>query len=715
MNRGAISGVITTVLIVLITIVAVGSVAVVVINLNENAGEQISEEFNTLVEDVSGGDNTKNAAAPAKACGDGIDNDGDGYADEDDSGCADAGEYDSQIDDETSSEMCNPNPDPENLVLNGRAECDLDGDNLPDSWVVRMKDTERRTFWEMDFIGTGHGMVLKTENIGNPPSGHLGWEQKISLKPNTWYEFSADIATENLQPTLAADNSLDASSDWAGVSLIPFNTENQKISGLDVSFWSTGIIFSDWDESSWTYRTFDIRGIEPWRTYRRYIKTSDTTSYAYVYSNYNYPRGKVYADNIAVKEVSRDPTLPEFKKSGILKFTKYKGEIFFPIVALGFPKLNGNMVSIDEVKNAGFNTVWGTSYNGLSNSELKQLWTDEDIAVLLSLTSFHYTINSALPDKWMNDPQHLINYDGVSIAKKSIDDWGDYENLLFILAPDESDCPGNGLYYGVSISSMNKLDTLNAYSHQNAPEAKLLYNFCGSERAYTGLVEDKENYFYSKADVITNTENLGIAYPSENRITGLDKNRLQIRRAVDYINSNEGEKNVIAFGIGVYPWTTWDGVITNPPWTRYNVYLPLNLQRYQIWSQIINGATGVWFYGLYKMSIEDPYYGNHWNQVKMLSKEIGQLKEVLLEPEFYDEWSVSDDRIEIMMKKYDGKIYLFAASNHYEDLSNVQISLSGEYSVSPTLIFVSADGVTGGSGFVAFGIKSAIYSSSTVP
>jgi hypothetical protein len=158
--------------------------------------------------------------------------------------------------------------------------------------------------------------------------------------------------------------------------------------------------------------------------------------------------------------------------------------------------------------------------------------------------------------------------------------------------------------------------------------------------------------------------------------TILDKTRLQVRRAANYVEKNGNNQTVIAFGFGVYEWAEWDGIITNPEWQRFNVYTPFNLQRYQIWSQIINGATGVWFYGIYHMNLSDIYYAHHWNQVKTLSKELAKLKDVLTVPQFYDKWNVSDNRIEIMMKQSGNKIYLFTANNYYEDLYNIRINLT---------------------------------------
>lgn len=77
-----------------------------------------------------------------------------------------------------------------------------------------------------------------------------------------------------------------------------------------------------------------------------------------------------------------------------------------------------------------------------------------------------------------------------------------------------------------------------------------------------------------------------------------------------------------------------------------------------------------------------PHLDYHYDQISSITKELDSLYDVLIEPEFYDEWEVSDNRIEIMMKKHDGKIYLFAASAHYEDIHDVTITLDSKYTIT---------------------------------
>jgi len=71
-----------------------------------------------------------------------------------------------------------------------------------------------------------------------------------------------------------------------------------------------------------------------------------------------------------------------------------------------------------------------------------------------------------------------------------------------------------------------------------------------------------------------------------------------------------------------------------------------------------------------------------WSGIKNMSRELEDLENVLLEPQYFDEWSVSDPRVFAMMKKHNGKIYLIAVADDDEDILNVQINIDSKYSVT---------------------------------
>ena len=124
-------------------------------------------------------------------------------------------------------------------------------------------------------------------------------------------------------------------------------------------------------------------------------------------------------------------------------------------------------------------------------------------------------------------------------------------------------------------------------------------------------------------------------------------------------NVNGGEsKPVFAFGLGVYYWSTWDGGAIN----RTNRVIPFHLQRFQIYNQIVNGAGSLYFYNGYMDFSQDPSSETNWNQIKEIAGEFSSNYNMYLTPDFYDQWSCSDSRIEAMLKKYNNKIYLIATN-----------------------------------------------------
>jgi hypothetical protein len=114
----------------------------------------------------------------------------------------------------------------------------------------------------------------------------------------------------------------------------------------------------------------------------------------------------------------------------------------------------------------------------------------------------------------------------------------------------------------------------------------------------------------------------------------------------------------------------WDGS------TLADEHIPYNLQRYLVFAQLINGAAGVWFHMGGYTDLMDSRDRSFLEQVRALSGEIASLQGALLVPA-YDNTpvSVSDPRIEYLLKSYAGKLYLLTASSHHEDLRNVGFTI----------------------------------------
>ncbi len=109
---------------------------------------------------------------------------------------------------------------------------------------------------------------------------------------------------------------------------------------------------------------------------------------------------------------------------------------------------------------------------------------------------------------------------------------------------------------------------------------------------------------------------------------------------------------------------------------------PYNLQRFLVFHQIVNGAVGVWFYSGWNTDLVNELHAHQYDQVYALAEELARYRDVLSEEEFFGDWTVSDPRVEILMKRNEEKLYLFAASTHHEDLVGVRISVGDRYPVA---------------------------------
>jgi len=596
-------------------------------------------------------------------CNDGIDNDLDGFTDLDDLGC------DNLIDNnESDSNLCRTNFTNinGNLIMNPNVECDNDHNGVPDSW-----ESYRGAGYNITWIRDGlkDSRVLQSVSPGYTAQTY-GWINRIkNLKPNTWYEFSVNMATENIEPFLYSGK-MNSSTIMTGVTLYQANADGQTSTYFPRTiFWANWPCFEDWDEDYWVYRSYN-NASQNWTTKTIYFKTSFNT-FGAVIRTYNWPKGKIFVDDFFLRELNTDysPEAGPFKKSGTLDFVQYKGTDFFPIFAHGYPSYKAPA----ELKALGFNTVQ-------ARSNFKSQILAEDLAVSIDETFFNNPIN-----EWINDPNKSISFKGKQNFINLINEWKDCPNLLMIETRDEIN---NHYLVGEAIGNQLPSERAEQYIRQNLPGKYILQDF-GDSWSYTGSRNDTLNKYIRFADIISYTSNLQSSYPHESgdyrgppRMPAIGE---EVRWTLKATEEAGNKKKVFAYGLGVPRWSYWDGV---SGW-HDNQYIPFNLQRFQVWTQILNGAVGVWFWGMgySEASTSSTVYNATVNQynfkiIGRIATELHSLYDVLLEKEFYDEWQVSDERVEIMMKKHNGKIYLFAASTHYEDLQDIKITLDSKYTIT---------------------------------
>ncbi|MDP2973503.1 MAG: hypothetical protein Q8N60_00485, partial [Candidatus Diapherotrites archaeon] len=257
----------------------------------------------------------------------------------------------------TAAQSCVAAPGAENLIVNGDLE--LGSDGAPDCWYKAGEDPNNILSWVADPLGGGYGKVLYSEFTGVGGETSFRWYQVVEgLKPNTWYELSADMAIEDMAPLITTNQEVDEDSVAVGITGARWD--------LRYPLLFMGLEYDKWDENVWVYRTYKEKS-QDWTTLERYFKTEEGVDRIAI-RTYNYPKGKLYVDNLVLKEVGERNL---FKKSGDLEFLKYKGKDFFPIVLWNYPvDATGTPLSLSEIKAAGFNTVNAVGYPSIKEASL---------------------------------------------------------------------------------------------------------------------------------------------------------------------------------------------------------------------------------------------------------------------------------------------------------------------------------------------------------
>jgi hypothetical protein len=562
------------------------------------------------------------------------------------------------------AQSCAPAPGAENLIVNGDLE--LGSGGAPECWYKSGEDPNNILSWVADPLSEGHGKVLYSEFTGVGGKTSFRWTQVVEgLKPNTWYELSADMAFKDMVPLITPNQEMDEDSIAVGIAGAAFGK-------LRYPLYIRGLEYDEWDENVWVYRTYKEKS-QGWTKLTTYFKTDEGVDRMAI-RTYNYPKGKLYVDNLVLKEVGERNL---FKKSGTLEFLKYKGGDFFPIVLWNYPvDAAGKPLSLSEIKAAGFNTVSAIGYPSIKEASL-----ENNLALAMQLNDVLYKEGDPLNRCcWGYDSSHSINYQGARIIKERIDKWGKVENFLFFAGMDEITC--KPVRRGALLPQLESFKKIKEYIDANAPGKYIRYNFCGNYAPYTGVAQHFDDYYFPTMDIVTFNQNMPQAYPQTEKPRELGKGGEITRSLLDISYTSGAPKNIFAFALGVREWAAWNGG------SDYGK-LPFNLQRFQVWDQIINGATGLIVHNSgdhssydYRINLDNPLDDYHWQQIKAISKEAAALYDVLLKKDFYNEWQASDNRIEAMMKKHNGKIYLLTASTHYEDLRNVTISLDSKYKIT---------------------------------
>ena len=634
-----------------------------------------------------------------------------------------------------------PTADP-NLIINPGLQWLDDFGNPHGWWGYNVFPEATNSSQDVPFHPTTGSRVLENsvEDRQLPITNYNGrnfWRQDniAGVEPDTWYMLSVDIGTNGYRPytyqagdTIAPkEHRIEGQIEQYSGADIHFKTEG--FSGLqNFRIGQQGIEYTNWqdltsgpvgscadDYKMGTFTTVQESAEVPMSKMTRYFhipKGDDEATHERKLFSEIRGIGTTYADNFVLKKVDVGeplPDLPAFSRSGTLTFVPYNGVPyngmdFFPIVLYGY--VNGLAEPVyEKISDAGFNAV---RVEKTHENVVEDALIDNNLAAVpFTWHTYTWSGMTGIRASIVQDAFHPnSNYVGPGYMKGRIDHWANFENLLFFRGPDEWN-NAYGKVYRAS-NGVRELYRMRDYLKCEYPHADLHYSstptFLDTDglvslRDANGMVTEEKtlrDWYYDLADSVSFTWNTPNAYHRKD----VDNPRMmQVGSQTRKARSFSGGKPVLHTALGVYGWSSWDepfclGGLDDGSTCRFdsncdggtcgNPNIPLHLQRFQIWNSIINGATGVLFFtGTTSFDLQDdPLDVKEWGILKALAAELAEMTPVLLEPEYYDAWTVEvmdegveDSRIEVMMKEHGGKIYLFATSVWYEDIEVVKFTL----------------------------------------
>lgn len=618
-------------------------------------------------------------------CSDGLDNDHDGWIDSLDLGCA--------LGAEALATGCNPQPDPANLVYNGHFECSSDG-VAPDGWRALGIESPTARWGSPSSSEPWPSRVIETAS-SQPGVNSVYWRQidatgtaaRIPLKPNTWYELSVDLGAEATVGKLDSSqgDEMARSSFFNGI-LLDVRTEISDVSVFYVTVATLGPEFTDFDSSVQTWRQTVPSGLEPLQrrttTFRTPAAFPGKEPLVATLRTNAYPAGILRVDNVSLVAVAGldDPLAPPPATRGKLVFPQRAGADSFPIVLWGSPRLGGVPIYPQQPEWAtfvggDFDTHGYPSISLPAQAANLATWPD-GLGLVFRLANPHWL--SATSIQWRDDPTHSLAWTGPARNQYIFDQLADpanaiaRKNLAMVLGADEPNC--HPAEQAKTVTQQETSASPVASVRAALPGIPLVTNFCGS--TYTGDERDLESYL-RQTDAFSESANLPAAYEPYDtsrprRLDTLGAKTRQNAEISQSVTSNGSPLPQLAFALGVPEWSRWDGSGGVPQ----EPAVPYNLQRFQIFSQIINGATGVWFHISDRIDLADPADLPFFAQVRSLARELASLRPVLLVSSF-TRATTSDPRVETIIKRIGNVQYLIAASRHFQNLYGVSISVPG--------------------------------------
>jgi hypothetical protein len=643
--------------------------------------------------------NNKSGLSPPQ-CSDGIDNDNDNYTDLLDLGCSNS-EDDSENTEGsgTGTQHCREDFSQidGNIIQNPYYACDElweyggsitpGSDNIPDYWgeqspvgvwwVTNPNTHEKKWLTDETSPTLSKKVVLwhpKPEVLNTfPPFTHndrkdgIGQRNETSFQTGRWYKFECTFKAENIMPIFNQSGdyykTLYYNSEEIGCELRLYYT-NGGYNSMTLAV--NGPEGQTWNDTYGVYTTWTGGTTNGWVTKTAYMFVPEKVNKAYFHII------NLGLANLTVAKMSFSPTpcncdekFPQFQKQGTIGFANFTGKEQFIIAYYGAPHRSGETISINELNDSGVNVI--IKYQGYHEDIINPTYyyvLDPNALAPYNI----YATDSIYGGAYRIDGNYIFNksiVDSNFLGRNRSFLYQDERKTNFIgYWSDEPTCHYEGFLPDLrEFHWLKQKRYIDLFTAAGKPPALAYIDFCGGNQDSDILIDE----WSELADIISFTQNYPDYGPNAASLFRLDDLGAITRRIKDHVQRTQ-DRNIPIWAIPSV------GFIWAPESWKNGDNINLTLLRFQIYNQIANGASGIQWFPMTSIDLNNPTENKMYQQVQEINFEIKNLREMLSEKQFYNIWD-SSQYLEIIAKRYNGKWYLIATNPSYESKSNVIISL----------------------------------------
>ncbi|MEM0492866.1 MAG: hypothetical protein QXS02_02775, partial [Candidatus Thermoplasmatota archaeon] len=584
-------------------------------------------------------------------------------------------------------------------------------DGIPDYWGVYYENR----WWTRNPV-THEKKWLTDETIPDPKHKHcVLWhpktfpfdpedrfdgiyqEVKEGIITNRWYRFECTYKADNIMPIFTPQGLIDdnywGSDCYIGCVVYIYHPTRNGKEYHEQTILVNGPQGDKWNETIGVYSSWKPGTTNGWITKERYVYVPENTT-KLIFKIINYGIANLYVAKVSftLLEEKHTPGAPSFKKEGEIPIVNFNGEDLFSIGFWGVPSRGGRTITAQELKNAGVNTVIHFSGLHMANPNYYYYMDLNELAQygIYGMHSDYFGGYRLLEESnhkiFQNTPQleSLLNN---RITRFST--YTKHKNFLGV-QDDEPDSHPLGSGYLPDLREIKWHGEQFKKMFQTSQNTPLRYINLGYARGvYTSDNESDLRRYLSQADILSFTQNFplyGKAYTGEYSCYSLE----EIGVVTRYLLKESEKANGKATPVWALP-AGWTGY-AHPEWLDNKGNIRTDLWRFQVYNQIVNGASGVIWFGMLDVNLNYHYHLTNYLTITKINKELNQLLEVLKQRYYYDLWD-SSVYLEGMLKKLDNNIYLIATNPSDDTLLNVTITLKNQIKIkSVSALFENNNG-----------------------